>query len=127
MDEAESREQAAAEEAEAYRQQKRELDEKRETLEREAREVADRERRELIEQAREEVNAQREQWFSGLKREQDTFLRQLRMLAADEIAQTARRLLIELADTSLEQRMARRFVDRLHEAGEEARRAHEGA
>lgn len=121
MDEAESREQEAEEEAEAYRQQKRELDEKRENLEREAREAADRERRELIEQAREDVDAQRDQWLAGLKREQDAFLCQLRTLAADEIAQAARRLLDDLADASLEERMVHRFVKHLREADDEAR------
>ena len=123
MDEAESREQAAAEEAEAYRAQKRELDDKREQLEREAREAADRERRELTEQAREEVGAQREQWFSGLEREKRAFLRQLRTVAADEIALAARRLLGELADASLEERLARRCVERLRAADDEAREA----
>ncbi len=123
MGEAESREQAAAEEAEAYRQQKRELDDRREDLEREAREAADRERRELIEQAREEVDAQREQWFSGLEREKRAFLRQLRAVAADEIAAAARRLLGELADASLEERVVRRFVERLRAADDQARDA----
>jgi F-type H+-transporting ATPase subunit b len=113
--EAEEQHSEAEQQAERYRQQRRELEEKRsEQLAAVQKEVADR-RKELLEEAHEEVQKKKRGWQEALEREQDAFVQELRQQLGREVTGVARRALQDLADVQVEQRMADLFVTRIRE------------
>lgn len=120
----ERREEIEEEQAEAKRI-RQDLEEKhdqfrneREKMMRSASEEAQERRRELIEKAEAEADEKRARWESGMERERDSFLRELRSLAADELLQLAERMLSDLADDTLEKRIGERVLKRLNQGGE---------
>lgn len=119
FEEAEKKRQKAEKEAERFRSQQQELDEHREELMTQAREEAEQRRRELIEQARQEVEAQKEQWQQTVQREQDAFLKELRLEAGQQTIRLARRSLADLAGADLEKQMIERFLERLKALSDE--------
>lgn len=102
-------------EAEKQRLQARqqELEDEREAILRQAREDAEERRKSLMDEIREEVDARRSQQREALDREQDAFLRELKSMAARQVAQICRKVLGDLADASLEDQLAAVFVEKL--------------
>lgn len=90
-----------------------ELKKARETMMHEAAEEAEQHRRRLMEQARADVEAAERNWRAAIEREKTAFLRQLRELAGRETVEIARKTLRELADSELEERVIRRFIERI--------------
>jgi F-type H+-transporting ATPase subunit b len=110
--EAEQRRRSLQEEQEDIRRRKSELVEK-------AREEAAQNRERLVEKAREEVDELRARWMEGLKRQKESFVKQFRRGAGDELVATARKVLGDLADNNLEEAIVRAFIDRLHHLSDE--------
>lgn len=108
---------AAIERAEREERTHRELTDElrkaREAMLHEAAEEAEQQRRKLMEQARAEVDAAEKSWRGALGREKAAFLRQLRELVGRETVEIARKTLRELADSELEERVVRRFIERM--------------
>ena len=112
----------------------RELRERSEAVERrrdelvdQAREEADAERRRLRRDAHAELERERADWRAGMAREwEDLKQRMARRLAAT-VTDATRRALADLADTSLEQAMARVFRRRLAGLGSSERAAMAGS
>ncbi|HKL77756.1 MAG TPA: F0F1 ATP synthase subunit B [Gammaproteobacteria bacterium] len=124
---AEARENEAEEAARAYRDKQEALEaERQQRLEDAEAEAAER-RDALLADARQEVQSLREQWQADLEGEQAAFRRDMRQAVAQAVARISRRVLGELADAALEERMVARFLDRLTELDEEQRAALQAA
>ncbi len=104
---------AAENEAAAYREKQRRLDDRRRRTLAEVQKEADRQRQKLLQQAREEVDRSRYKWHESLRRERRYFINRLRQQAAQQTYTIARRVLQDIADTSLEDRTVKLFLDRL--------------
>ena len=120
----EQREEIAEEEAKA-KKTRQELEEKhadfrkeREKMMQHASDEAAKRRRRLIEEAESEAEKKRSRWETSMEKERDSFLAELRALAADDLLNLAERMLTDLADDSLERRIARRVIERLRDGGE---------
>jgi len=110
---AERRARQANEEAESLRRQQRELDAKRESVLNDVKQDAARRRDDLIGQARREVDELRTRWIDSVKREQQTFLDELRKRTAEGACAIARQALITLADAELERQIVHAFLTKL--------------
>ena len=113
----------AEEEAEEYRRRQAELEEKRKRVLDEARQRAEDRRQELVAAARREVDGRRQAWEDALEKEKQEFLQELGRRAAAEVYAASRRVLHDLADAELEQRVLDVFLERLEGADEEMRDA----
>lgn len=91
-----------------------------ERLERAERE-AEEKRAELIEEAKAEIAARRSAWQTQLEDEKAAFLDRLRRRAGESFVKMARRILDEMADQDLVDRMAGTFADRLAALDDEDR------
>ena len=111
----------AEQERERYETLARELAETREEMRAKAREEADELRKELLEKAREEVNRSRAQWRESFHGERESFLRSLRRHVCEEACTVARRVVTEMADSSLEERMAVCLERRIRDLSAEER------
>lgn len=67
----------------------------------------------LLKQAKDEVDAARGRWYRALDQEKQSVLRTFRQQAGYQLTQAVRQMLIDLADTTLEQQVARTLVNRL--------------
>jgi len=99
----------------------RELMEAKEKMRAGAREEADGLRRELLEKAREEVERSRELWRESLHGEQESLLRSLRRHICEQACSVARKAVTEMADSSLEERMALCLEQRIRDLSAEDR------
>lgn len=113
FEEAEEKVEMAQQEAETYREKRRDLENEREQLISEAREEAAARRQELLKEARHEVEETQAQWYEAVQREKDLFLQDLRKRAGQRIYDIARRALADLADVELEQRIVQAFMERI--------------
>jgi len=113
LDEARRKEDEAAAARRAVEERRAELEERQAGMIREAEEEAQERRRELTREVREEVRTIREEWHASLRRQQETFLEELRRRVAEEIYTVVRRILADLADAELEDRVVGVFLDRL--------------
>lgn len=72
----------------------------------------------LLKQAEAEVDAARGRWYRALEQEKGTVLRTFRQQAVYQLTQLVRQMLTDLADTTLEQQIAKTFVNRLKQLPE---------
>ena len=70
-------------------------------------------REELVARARRDVAALEEQWLDAVRQERERLLDELRRGTTDRVMDITRRVLVDLADEQLEDRILRVFVDRL--------------
>lgn len=116
--EAQRKQEEAEEEARLYRQQQQELKQNTAKLMDEARAKAEEEREKLIQAARKEVDLMRAGWQETIRGEQNEFLRSLRERLQTQTSMIARRVLQDLANTKLEERVIAVFLQRLRELDE---------
>ena len=112
FEDADRKKQQARQEAQSLEKQKRELDKKREQLIAEAEEDAESKRREWVDQARREVEQLRGRWKDALTDQQASFGRDLRRLTAEQVYAVSRRVLKDLADEAVEERIVEAFISR---------------
>jgi F-type H+-transporting ATPase subunit b len=112
FEDADRKKQQARQEAQSLEKQKRELDKKREQLIAEAEEDAESKRREGVAQARQEVEKLRGQWKDALSEQKASFGRDLRRLTAEQVYAVSRRVLKDLADEAVEERIIEAFISR---------------
>lgn len=123
VQEAEDKAAAAEEQMQEYEQKEQELTEQRDQLVDEAAEEAEARRKELLEEAREDIDHARRRWHEALEREKQDFLDQVRDRAGEQVLQVTRRVLTDLADADLQDKIIPVFISRLAEASEEDRAA----
>lgn len=111
----------AEEAARAYGEKNAALHSKAEKMLNEAREAANRRQKELMDSARREVDAIRQRWMETVLQEKAAFLDSLRQRTGKEVYATARRILAELADADIEERMVAVLSERIRSLDPQAR------
>lgn len=109
----------AAAQIAAYQQKQREWQEEKAQLLRRAEEEVDARRQTLLQQARMEADEMRRRWQQTVANDSDAFIKNLRRQAGETAIQLSRRLLTDLVDISLEERMAAVFGAHLAQIPEE--------
>lgn len=120
-DKAKKKHEEAEQEADKYREQQQELEDRRDELEQEARDKAEEKRKRLLEEARQDVADARQRWRRSLARERGELAGELRRRAAGAVRETVGRVLGQLADENLEERVVERFLGMLDELKDEDR------
>jgi F-type H+-transporting ATPase subunit b len=123
LKEAEEKEDAAEREAESLRQKNRDFDEQREKMLVRAKEEADERRKELTQEARHEVTNLRSVWQEAVQREKESFVQDLRKMAAAQVYALARKAFEDLADAELGERMVEVFIERIQKMNKGEREA----
>jgi F-type H+-transporting ATPase subunit b len=123
LKEAEEKEQAAEREAESLRQKNRDFDENREKMLAQAKEEADARRKELTQEARLAVTNLRSVWQEAVQREKESFVQDLRKMAATQVYALARKAFEDLADAELGERMVDVFLARIQKIKKKERDA----
>ncbi len=113
--EAEKKREKADQERQEFHQKKEDLNKKQDEILENARNQASERKKELIREAREEVHQLRSKWQRSLEDERESFINELRVKIGRQIYNVSRRVLGDLADTELEERIAARFADVLKE------------
>ena len=108
--------------AEKHDQRLQELEDRYQGRLNKAREDAEAHRRELMERAREEVDLTQSRWLETLRSERVTFLHELRRLAGSQIYSITRRVLKDLADIDLDERIVEILSEKIQAMDEEERR-----
>ncbi len=119
LEEAGAKREEAEQEAESYRRKNEEIGQKRSEMLNQAREEAEKERKSLTKKAREEVEKARARWQESVRKEKNAFLRELRQLAANQVYAISRRVLRDLADAELEERLVEVFLSEMQDMPEE--------
>ncbi len=117
LDQAETARDRAKAEQEALAAERAGLEQEREAVLHEAREQARQWREQAMQRARDEVDAQRRAWRRSLHDEQKAFATALRARIALAVMQVSREALGDLADGSLEERLAARLLRELPQNG----------
>lgn len=121
LDDARRKEEKAEAEGEALREERAELESRRDQLVEEAEREAAERRQELGEEARAHADRVKQDWRESLRRQQDSFLQELRRRLGEETLHVAAQALRDLADAELEDRVIRVFLKRMADMEEEAR------
>lgn len=120
-EEAEAHRAETAQELEAARQQRQQLEELRQQALSEIRDEAEAYRKELRAGVRSDIDQLRGRWAGALREESDSFLRDLRRRAVEQACGIARRALSDLADAELEEQVVRVFLARIQTLDEQRR------
>jgi F-type H+-transporting ATPase subunit b len=112
LEDAERKRQEAEQEMITFEEKSSELDRKREQFLDEAMEEAEAYKNELIQHAREEVESLRKRWYRSIEQEKESFVEELRRLAAKQVYDICRRALAELSSTEIEDQTVEVFLDR---------------
>lgn len=123
LKEAEEKDEAAEREVESLRQKNRDFDERREKMLAQAKEEADARRKELTQEARHAVANLRSVWQEAIQREKESFVKDLRKMAATQVYALARKAFEDLADADLEERMVDVFLERIQKMKKREREA----
>jgi F-type H+-transporting ATPase subunit b len=94
----------------------RSLEERTSAMLDDARKKADTERAELTERARNEVDALKKAWKDTLSSEKTAFLNDLKSRAGSHVQGSVRKILHDLSDTSMEERIVLSFMNRIKNA-----------
>ncbi|HKL25311.1 MAG TPA: hypothetical protein VJ910_03695 [Desulfuromonadales bacterium] len=113
LQEAAEKEATAEEKIETYRAKEEALEDERAAKLRKAEEEAEQRQKELLNEAREEAEDARRRWLEALEREKQSFGRELKQRTCRQILELTRRALQDLADQSLNNRLAAVLLQRL--------------
>lgn len=113
LEEARRREQQAAQERDEYQNKNREFEQQRQELFEHAKTESEQQRHKLLEEARHAVEQTRAQWRQEMERERQNFYKTVSSQTAQAIVSGVRRVLVDLADTQLEERILQLFLQRL--------------
>jgi len=120
--EAEASKAAAAAEQESFSRRVAELDRDRAALMRQATEEAGARRVELLAAARKEFEETRERWESSLASDKEQLTREISAKARQELLAIVRKVLLDLADAELEDRIIAAFIRKLGALAENERK-----
>jgi F-type H+-transporting ATPase subunit b len=122
-DDAHRRLDEAGKERESARQKVRQLDDQREQLLAKVGEEVELHRQQLTAKVRGEVDELRDRWSDAIQEETESFLRDLRRRASDEVCVIARRALADLASASMERQIVEHFLQHLERLADGEREA----
>ena len=109
-EEAEAHKKRAESEAEVYSSRLASFESEYATRMKEAEQEVSAFRTRQLSEARTEIREQRSEWIQALERQKREFTNELRLLVGDQICETSRKLLSELADAPLEQQVLKHFA-----------------
>jgi F-type H+-transporting ATPase subunit b len=115
LNEARDREDEAEKARNRFEEERKELDSQREEILDNARQEADQVRQNLETDAREQAQAKQDEWLKQVEQRRQDFLSDLRQRAAEHFSALARRVLSDLADEQLEDRIATVFLRKIEE------------
>lgn len=118
LETAERSRQEAQQEAERYQRLQQEFADQRATLLEGAKTEVEQTRKALLQTAHQELETTQARWQTAVQHQKDAFLRELRHRAVQQIEQTIRRILTDLANGSLEQQVITTFLQRLETLGD---------
>lgn len=110
---AEDREQEASEKAAHYEEKTRALEQRREEIIAKATEEAEQQKKQMLDEARDSVAETRKRWQRQAEQEKEEFFSQLRQQTTDAVQAIARKVLTDLADAELEERVIHKFIEQL--------------
>jgi F-type H+-transporting ATPase subunit b len=113
MREAEEKQEKADQEAESFREEKEKLEKEKQKILNKAEQQADKKKQDLLDKARKEVDENKEKWRESLQRQKESFMAQLKQTAGRRIYAAVRKVLDDLADEELEDRIIRYFISRI--------------
>lgn len=119
--EAQEQKAEAEREAETYRSQRDSLERDKDRILTRAEEEAESTKRSLEQTVRQDVERRRKDWLQQLDNEKEEFLHDMRRRSAEHVLALARRVLSELADTELEERLANVFARQIEEISPDLR------
>lgn len=119
LEEGDQKREEAEEKVREYEEKSRQIDQARDELLQEARHDAHKEQQRLLKDAQQEIDHRRQRWQDAVRREQEDFLSDLRLQAGEIGLHVARRVLAQLADAELQQRMCDAFASRLRQLDDE--------
>lgn len=108
-------EQTAQQEALHYRQLQQDLEAQKVALLNQAKAEVEQVRLSQLQTVREEVDATRGRWQTVVQQQQASFLQELRHQITQQVQTTVRRVLADLANVDLENRLITLFLQRLHD------------
>ena len=111
----------AGKELNAAREKNRQLDDQREQLLAKVRDEVEQHRRQLTAKVRGEVDELHERWSDAIQEETESFLRDLRRRASEEVCAIARRALADLAGANLERQIVEHFLHQVERLEDDAR------
>lgn len=113
MREAEEKQEKADQEAESFRGKKEKLEKEEQKILNKAEQQADKKKQDLLDKARKEVDENKKKWQESLQRQKESFLTQLKETAGRQIYAAVRKVLNDLADEELEDRIIQYFISRI--------------
>ena len=113
----------ARQEAELFLQKNREFDTRHEEMLSQIKKEAEARRVELIKEARIRVDADMARWYGAIRKEKETFLQDIRRHAVRHTCAIARRVIKDLSNTDLENRITSIFIERLQKVDNNEREA----
>lgn len=122
-DEAHGQRDEAEKEREAAREKVRQLDDQREQLLAKVGEEVELHRQQLTAKVRGEVDDLHERWSDAIQEETESFLRDLRRRASEEVCVIAGRALADLADASMERQIVENFLHQVERLADDEREA----
>jgi F-type H+-transporting ATPase subunit b len=115
FEEADQKQKNAEKDREKFLEEKKAFDEKRERLLDEARDAAHSKKEALEKEARTDVDDRRERWIEALEKEKEALAREVQECAARQVFTIVRRVLADMADEALQDRIVQVFSTRIHE------------
>lgn len=125
--EAEQSRQEAQAASESHRNRLKALEAGYEQMLNKSRQDAEAYQEKLLEKAREEVDFLKARWMEALRSERANFLQELRRLAGHQIYAVSRRVLKDLADLDLEERIVEVLMERIEALDEAERKKFQGS
>jgi F-type H+-transporting ATPase subunit b len=113
FEEAERLKKEAEQSAQAFESKNKAIQDRHDELLNQAVKEAEEYKRELMSQARAEVDQIRKRWQDSVDREKTSFLHHLRQRAGRQVYEVTRRILQDMVDENVEQRMVSVFIKRV--------------
>ncbi len=103
----------------SFEDKNRQLKEQEQDLLKQARETAQNDYKVTVEKLRQEIETKKIQWYQKLEKDKEVFLSELESKTQEEIFAILNRLLVDLADSSLEEQIINVFIKKFKELPEE--------
>jgi len=120
-DEAQQQREEAKKELQAAQEKNYQLEDQREQLLAKVQDEVELHRQQLTTKVRSEVDELRSRWSVAVEEEIESFLRDLRRRASEEVFAIARRVLTDLANANLEQQIVEKFLHKIEHLGDDER------
>lgn len=113
LQDAKSTKEEAEEQLQEYKNMKEELEDRKEKIIQTAEKEARDKKEQLLDDARQEIDRVSEKWKAAVEQEKEAFIKSLRLQVGNEIYETARRVLKDLADEEIESAITNKFIEKL--------------